>query len=91
MDLVYFLFPIDLISSTSADKGQIYTTRWVINCNQHDYLLRYRNELSSYMFRPLSGHSQAIETCKSKISIAASVMGDQIEVSAFGVTIYVGI
>ena len=43
------------------------------------------------MSRPLSGHSQAIKTCKSEISIAASVMGDQIEISAFGVTIYMGI
>jgi len=95
MDLVYFLFPIVLISCISVDKGQIYNTRWVIKCNQQDYLLCYRDELHSYMFRPLSDHSQAIKTCKSKITItitiAASIMGDQIEISAFGVTVYMGI
>jgi len=79
------------LSCISVYKGQIYSTRWVIKCNKHDYLLCYRDELHSYMSRPLSGHSQAIKTCKSEISIAASVMGDQIEISAFGVTIYMGI
>jgi hypothetical protein len=40
------------------------------------------------LFRPPGGHSQAIKTYKSKITIAAAVMGDQVEISAFGVTIY---
>jgi len=91
MNLVYFLFPIVLIPCISVDKGQIDIKRRVIKCNQHDYLLCYRDELYSYMFRPLSGHSQAIKTYKSKITIAASVMGDQLKISAFGVTIHMGI
>jgi hypothetical protein len=53
--------------------------------------LCYRDELRSYLFRPLSGLFQAIKTYKSKITIAALVMGDQIEISAFGITMYMGI
>jgi hypothetical protein len=43
------------------------------------------------VFQPLSSHSKAIKTYKSKITIAASVIGDQSEISVFDVTIYMGI
>jgi len=53
-------------------------------------LLCYIDEVHGYMFRPLSGHPQAVKIQKFKITMATSVMEGPFEGSAHGVTTHKG-
>jgi len=44
----------------------------IIIHHQHKYLLRIYDKLHGYMFRPLSGHFQAIKIHKIEITITKS-------------------
>jgi hypothetical protein len=60
--------------------------RLIITYHQSNCLLCCISEVHGYMFRPLSGHPQAVKIRKFKITMTTSVMEGPFEVSTHGVT-----